>query len=286
MSDGKAYWQSQRLDPEWDIIVYDIRSGPTHQVDLWQNLTTVRSLDSLGFWSAIPLSEALLFNDKFATAEALRDAPLPVIPSVRLTAGRDIHRLGHGDLIPDAWFPVFIKPVSWGRGLGCVRCADRPTLDAVLGLASGSGAAMLVQPSVGEIAADVRVVVVEGEIVAVYDRVPGEGSHVANISRGGSFSERTEIEPAVRELVDLVYARYDLSYLCIDLLRTSDGALWFSEVEPDGAVSALFGDPEALLRVVGTRFRAYAARLDAHLARTLPSTTAPEGVRPLREAML
>jgi hypothetical protein len=43
------------------------------------------------------------------------------------------------------------------------------TLDAVLGLAAGSGACMLVQPSVGEVAADVRVVI-EGEIVAVSDR--------------------------------------------------------------------------------------------------------------------
>jgi hypothetical protein len=44
------------------------------------------------------------------------------------------------------------------------------TLDAVLGLAAGSGACMLIQPSVGEVAADVRVVVIEGEIVAVSDR--------------------------------------------------------------------------------------------------------------------
>jgi hypothetical protein len=35
------------------------------------SITLVHSLESLGFWLAIPLAEALLCNDKFATAEGL-----------------------------------------------------------------------------------------------------------------------------------------------------------------------------------------------------------------------
>jgi hypothetical protein len=30
-----AYWREERLCPECDIIVYDIRSEPVHEVDLW-----------------------------------------------------------------------------------------------------------------------------------------------------------------------------------------------------------------------------------------------------------
>ncbi|MFI7273046.1 RimK family alpha-L-glutamate ligase [Streptomyces sp. NPDC049879] len=211
------------------------------------------------------MSAALLFNDKFATAEALADSPVPLIPSVRVTTGRDLARLDYQRLVPDAWFPVFVKPASWGRGLGCVRCPDRATLDAVLGLASGSGAAMVVQPSLGERLTDLRVVAVEGEIVAMYDRTGSGDSHVANVSRGGSVRERTDVAPEVRALLALVHRRFDLPYVCVDLLRTPDGRLWLSELELDGAVSALFGSPEAVRRVVGGRFLAYAARLAGHL---------------------
>ena len=265
--DDCVRWKDEQLLPERDIIVYDIRSGPTHAVDLWQNMTAVSSLEAAGFWLAIPLSAAVVFNDKYATAKALVGSPLPLIPSLRLTAGRDIHRLGYQGLVPDDWFPLFVKPASWGRGLGCVLCPDRPTLDAVLGLASGSGAAMLVQPSVGEVVADTRVVAVEGEVVAAYDRVPDQGAHVANVSRGGSTVGRTRVDAAVLDLLSLVQERFDLPYVCVDLLRTADGRMWFSEIELDGAVSALFEEPATVERVVGARFRAYGRRHDAHLRR-------------------
>lgn len=268
LRDGAAYWQGERLRPDRDIVVYDVRSEPLHEADLLASLTLVHSLAAQGFWLAIPLSTALLCNDKFATAEALHGSPVPVIPSVRVITGRDLNLLSYQEMIPDEWFPAFVKPASWGRGLGGVRCPDRPTLDALLGLASGSGATMLVQPSVGEVVADTRVVAVEGEIVAVYDRVGSPGSHVANISRGGHADTRSEVDASVHELVDLVHRRFDLPYVCVDLLRTADGGLWFSELETDGAVAGLFDDRDAVDRIVGGRFRAYARRLDAHLSGT------------------
>lgn len=263
----EAFWKQEPLHPARDILVYDIRPEPPLTTDLWSSISLVRSLETLGFWSAIPLQEAVLFNDKFATAEALSDSPIPIIPSVRVVAGRDIHKLDYQRLVPDSWFPVFVKPASWGRGLGCVRCGDRATLDAVMGLASGSDATMLIQPSVGEVKADIRVVVIEGEIVAMYDRVPGAQSHVANLSRGGSVVERVTLDAPVDALVRLISRRFDISYLCIDLLMAADGRIWLSELELDGAVSALFGDPEAMKRVVGRRFQTYAERLDRHLSR-------------------
>lgn len=267
MRGREAYWNGEPLRPERDIVVYDVRSEPVHEVDLWSSITLVGSLEALGFWLAIPLSAAIVCNDKFATAEVLADSPIPIIPSVRVNTGRDVHKLDYHRLIPEDWFPVFVKPASWGRGLGCARCPDRTTLDALLGLASGSGACMLVQPSVGEVISDLRVVVIDGKIAAMYDRIPGNGSHVANVSRGGTARERTSVEPSVQELVELVTERFAVPYVCIDLLRTASGDLWFSELELDGAVSGLFSNAEAVRRVVGGRFESYAAGLEEHLRR-------------------
>jgi glutathione synthase/RimK-type ligase-like ATP-grasp enzyme len=272
LTDTEAYWNNEKLSRSRDIIVHGVRTNPTHGIDLWSGMSVVRSLEALGFWLAIPLAKSVLLNEKFATARALADSPIPTIPSVRIPTGRDLHRLEYQRLVPDDWFPVFAKPASWGRGLGCVLCPDRATLDGVLGVAAGSGAPMLVQPSVGPVVADIRIVVVEGEIVAMYDRTPTAGAHVANISRGGSYAARTDVDAPVGELVELIQSRFDLPYVCIDLLQAADGRTWLSELEADGAVSSLFGQPELMRRVVGARFRSYAKRLDAHLARCAVTT--------------
>lgn len=270
LTDDQAHWRDERLFPARDLIVHSPRANPRHQVDLWSALTTARSLEALGFWLAIPFESSIVLNDKFATLAALRDSPVPPIPSVRVTAGRDVHRIDCRRFVPESWYPVFVKPASWGRGLGCVRCPDADTLDAALGLASGSDTTMVVQPSVGEIVADTRVVVVEGIVVAMYDRVPEGTSHTANVSRGGRVRPRTELEEPVAELVATVQREFALPYVCIDLLRTTDGRLWLSELEPDGAVTALFDRPEEATRVIGERFRAYARRHDRHLRHTPP----------------
>ncbi|GAA3221228.1 RimK family alpha-L-glutamate ligase [Oerskovia jenensis] len=242
-------------------------------------MTLVRSLEALGFWTAIRLDDAILFNDKYATAVELANSPVPLIPSVRVTTGRDTDRISYQELVPDDWFPVFTKPASWGRGLGCVLCPDRATLDAVLGLASGSGACMLVQPSVGEVVADTRIVAVEGKVVAAYDRLPSDSSHVANVSRGATVRPRQHVEQALHELVTLVYERFDLPYVCIDVLVNARGELYLSELELDGAVSALFDDPEVMDRVVGARFRAYETRLEEHTRERILAATSVKGVR-------
>lgn len=261
--DGVAYWAGEPLSPGRDIIVYGVRTGPTHQVDLWTGLSLMLSLRALGFWLAIPLDAAMLLNDKFATVAAFAGSPIPVIPTARITAGRDVHRFDTRQLVPDEWFPVFVKPTSWSGGQGCVPCDDRPTLDSLLGLASGSGTGVVVQPQLPEVVSDIRVVAVESEIVAVLDRRPRPGAHVANVTRGGSFSVRETIDSRVADLVKLATDRLGLPYLCVDLLETANGDLWLSELEADGAVSRLLCPEELLMHVVGTRFSAYERRLDA-----------------------
>lgn len=262
---SEARWRGELLLPQRDLVVYSTRANPTHCVDLWNGISTVRSLETLGFWSAIPIDHAVLFNDKFATAEALRDSPVPTIPSVRITTGRDLGRTDVHALVPDDWFPVFVKPASWGRGLGCLSCPDRTSLDGALGLASGSDAPVVIQPTIRGVVADTRVVVVEGEIVSAYDRLPPAGGGVANVSRGASTRLRTEIEPEVAQLASLVQERFGLAYLCIDLLRTEGGGLWLAECEPDGAVTGLFPHGDEANRVLGARFAAYARAHVQHL---------------------
>ncbi|MFF8837883.1 RimK family alpha-L-glutamate ligase [Streptomyces sp. NPDC015130] len=262
---GTAYWRDEPLSPERDILVYGVRTSPTHEVDLWTGLSLMRSLATLGFWLPIPLDTGILLNDKYATLNAFQDSPVPGIPTIRITADRDVHRLRHLNLVPGDWFPVFVKPLSWSGGQGCVSCPDRDSLEAVLGLAAGSGTGVAVQPRLAGVTADIRVVVVEGTIIAMFDRIPRQGSHVANVSRGGSYALRTEIDPRVHELAKLASERLGVSYLCVDLLL-ADGQLWLSEFEADGAVSRLLAPADVVHHVVATRFAAYERRLDAFLA--------------------
>ncbi|MEU3744657.1 MULTISPECIES: RimK family alpha-L-glutamate ligase [Streptomyces] len=262
---GRVYWRDEPLSPNRDIIVYGIRTGPTHEVDLWAGLSLMRSLQTLGFWLPIPLDTGILLNDKYATLNAFQDSPVPVVPTIRLAADRDVHRLRHLSLVPNDWYPVFVKPLSWSGGQGCVACPDRDSLEAVLGLAAGSRTGVAIQPRLPQVAADIRVVSVEGTVIAMFDRIPRQGSHVANVSRGAGYAVRTEIDPRVHELAKLASNRLGVSYLCIDLLL-ADGQLWLSEFEADGAVSRLLAPADLVHHVVATRFAAYERRLDAFLA--------------------
>ncbi|MFE7132316.1 RimK family alpha-L-glutamate ligase [Streptomyces sp. NPDC057638] len=262
---GTAYWRDEPLSPERDIIVYGVRTGPTHAIDLWAGVSLVTSLATLGFWLPIPLETGILLNDKYATLNAFQDSPVPPVPTVRLAADRDVHRLGHSRLVPGDWFPVFAKPLSWSGGQGCVVCPDRETLDAVLGLAAGSRSGVAVQPRLDGVSADIRVVAVEGTIVAMFDRIPRQGSTVANVSRGGGYAIRHEIDSRAHDLVKLASDRLGLSYLCVDLLL-ADGELWLSEMEADGAVSRLLAPADVVHHVVATRFAAYERRLEEFLA--------------------
>ncbi|MFD3539188.1 RimK family alpha-L-glutamate ligase [Streptomyces sp. NPDC058662] len=262
---GTAYWRDEPLSPERDIIVYGVRTSPTHEIDLWAGVSLMRSLATLGFWLPIPLDTGILLNDKYATLNAFLDSPVPVVPTIRLAADRDVHRLRHLNLVPNDWFPVFVKPLSWSGGQGCVACPDRDSLEAVLGLAAGSRTGVAIQPRLAGVTADIRVVAVEGTIVAMFDRIPRQGSHVANVTRGGSYSVRTEIDPRVHDLVKLAARRLGVAYLCVDLLL-ADGTLWLSEFEADGAVSRLLAPADLVHHVVATRFAAYERRLDAFLA--------------------
>ncbi|MFC4628734.1 hypothetical protein ACFO6V_10850 [Promicromonospora alba] len=264
-AEGEARWRGESLLPERDIFVYSTRANPTHSVDLWNGMSAVRTLEVLGFWTAIPLESAILLNDKYATVEALRDSPILTIPSVRITTGRDTPRLDLQSLVPDEWFPVFVKPASWGRGLGCISCPDPASLEGALGLASGSGAPVVVQPRIRDVVADTRVVVVEGMVVSAYDRVPAAEGGVGNVSRGASTRLRTKLEPEVAELASLAYERFKLPYLCIDLLRTGDGQVWLAECEPDGAIAGLFEHGDEADRVLSARLAAYSRAHARHL---------------------
>lgn len=261
-----AYWRDEALSPERDIVIYGVRTGPTHKIDLLTGLSIMMALERLGFWLPIPLDVGLLLNDKFATLAALTDSPAPIIPTVRLTADRDVHRLGHERLVPDDWFPVIVKPTSWSGGLGCVPCPDRSALRSILGLAAGAVTGVVIQPRIPDVVADTRVVVVEGAIVAMVDRIPAKDEHVANVSRGGTYKVREEIDPRVHDLVEMITDRLDISYVCIDLLTTASGELRLCELEADGAVSRLLCPQAMVHEIVGKRFAAYERRLTAHVA--------------------
>jgi hypothetical protein len=36
---------------------------------------------------------------------------------------RDVHELNHQRLVPDEWFPVFVKPASWDEASGASGAA-------------------------------------------------------------------------------------------------------------------------------------------------------------------
>jgi glutathione synthase len=125
----------------------------------------------------------------------------PTVASRRLTVVRDaVQRLGE----------AVVKPVVGTRGSGVQRLsADDPQLDDKLTRALEDGVLLVQAVAPGVLDGDVRVHVVGGRalevdgVAAVVARRPGPDEWRSNVALGGR-PERTELTPALRQLVESV----------------------------------------------------------------------------------
>ena len=274
--DGTA---SVRVDgsltsPASTIFVTELYVFPHQVVDTLAQMTTFKALELAGFYLPIPPDLSLVMNDKAATVLYLRLSPVPALPCVRIVSGRDYDGHDLDSLLDGLAFPLAVKPASWGAGVGFAVARDLNDLRALLGLASGSDCAVVLQPlATGEVA-DYRVYFVGGEPHTVLVRRPQPGELLANLNRGAraEFVELPdELEPAAEHAVQTI----GLPYFCVDYLFDGE-RFWLSEVELDGGTPWV--DRERSRRILHDRFAAYDEAHDLWLETRAASQPAREVV--------
>jgi hypothetical protein len=259
-----VYLEGEPVTPADTIFVTSLYSLPHQTQDVMNQLFLFTILDRLGFYLPIPPQLSYIGEDKAATVLHLAGSPVPLLPTVRVTGGREAMS-GHDDTaLASLSYPMIVKPAYWGMGLGVSVVHNIHDLRGVIGLAGGSNTAMVAQPYLSGVY-ERRAYVVNGRTHTVlHGQKDGYCLSVTKALGGRHVRGYGELPRELEDAVAYAASRLPTPYFCLDFLFDGERHL-ISEIELDGAV-AFNGIPEqdeVAESIVLSRFTAY---VDGHAA--------------------
>lgn len=258
-----VYLDGEQIKPQDTIFVTELFTFPHQLVDVFDQLTLFMTLEQAGFYLPIPPRLSFIATDKAATLLYLRDCPIPAVPTVRLPTGRESSApyRDPAPLLSGFEYPLIVKPVAWGGGMGVCVARTPDDLYSLVSLASGIGCTLAIQPYLGPETVDYRVFFVDGVPHTTLRREPVRSAYVGNAAQGGKVSIVDVPEPLLAAAAYLS-EKFPIPYFAVDFLH--DGHRFrLSEVEPDGGHGNYVQDATGLLQA---RFRAYATAHEGFLA--------------------
>lgn len=202
------------------FIVEDLSVHP-------QGLTAMRAVIR-----TVEASSSVLLNRSFAGQSYLEVDKLAMLQhaaklgiatpgTVAVPAGRNARRvlgevrgeLGQG--------PYIVKPREMGGGFGVLRVDSEQHLGAALDIVSQAGAGYIVQPYLPH-AGDMRVFVVDGEVVTSLTRRPRPGGYLANVSQGGTIETNADHLQVADQCVRIAKS-LQAEFVGVDWLMTDSG---------------------------------------------------------------
>lgn len=186
------------------------------------SMAIVRQLESLGV-VVINTSDAMLMAaDKFTSQQLLARHGVPTPRTVLLKSSHEVDTVAR-----ELGFPLVVKTVRGTLGRGVTLCRDEESLRSLLDMMRCTGATSdlllqeLVSPSVGK---DLRVLVIDGRIVACMERYSEKGNFKANFTLGGSVRPHL-VTPEIERLALRTAKLCGLDIAGIDLLFGPEGLL-------------------------------------------------------------
>jgi len=163
--------------------------------------------------------------DKHLSAERLEAAGLPVPPTMTAeTAARAIE--GFEELGGD----VVLKPLFGSEGKGLERLGSRERALSRFAELEKAGSVIHIQRFIDHPGHDLRLLVIGGVSIAAMRRcVPGDGSFITNIARGGR-AEAHDPSPEVRRLAEEAARAVDAEVAGVDVIPDGEGRHWVLEV--------------------------------------------------------
>lgn len=261
--DPKVYVDGERVTPGDTIFITSLYTLAYQMVDAFTQYTLYSVLEQAGFYLPHPPALAAMVNDKLATLLFLKDSPVPPIPTVRIGTGRDLIYDEFTAAIADLTYPAVAKPAGWGSSRGVSLARDDQDVRSLLSIAQGGDTTLVFQPYLGDGTVDIRLYMVNGEVVATLLRAPGKGSIYPQLSTGARVGW-TELPGELAAVAPWFAEKIPVPYLCVDFLH--DGKrFWLSEIELDGGIfnpdASSAESLEIQLGVIRDRFAAYR---DAH----------------------
>lgn len=201
-------------------LVDDVSADPQAAHFLRAIYRTVHASDSVVLNRALQGPECLE-RDKLAMVLRAAELGVPTPKTVAVPFGR-YARAGVAavrEAIGDG--PYIVKPREMGMGAAVLRVESPEQLSAAVDVVSQTGQSYLVQECL-QIEGDLRVMMIDGEVLVSLLRRPAAGNYRANLRQGG----RAEIDPdisAVKDMCQRISESLRASYLHVDWLMTPDG---------------------------------------------------------------
>lgn len=244
----KAMYEGKMLEDMPDVIVPRTGTETTYT-----GYSVMRFYERLGvpFLNTPRIVETVA--DKLHTLQVLAAQGLPVPRTMLGKYPPDL------DMIEkNLGFPLIVKTLKGTRGGGVFLSETREKFKDLVDLIAeaGSQAHVIFQQYVtSSHGRDLRVFVVEGQVLAVMERQSTSGSFKSNISRGGAGKPHP-ITPEIKKLAEDVARELRLEVTGIDLLFDESGftvceansSPGFAGLEPSCNVNAALAILEAAMR--------------------------------------
>lgn len=181
----------------------------------------IRQFTMMGCYSTLDPTALINARDKMTCLQILSSNGIPVPKSL---VSNDF--TGYYDYTAEVGpLPIILKMINGTHGLGVVKGESEGNIESILELMSKTKQKMMMQKYIAESkGADIRVFIVDGEIVGSMKRQAKPGEFRSNLHRGGTSSiihvSKKEANLALKAVEIL-----GLSVAGVDMLQSHDGPL-------------------------------------------------------------
>ena len=181
----------------------------------------VRQFEMMNVFTTVTSDAIIRSRDKLRSFQRLSKAGIGMPKTVFTNYSRDVEKV----ISHVGGTPVIIKLLEGTQGLGVVLAETKNAAESVLEAFNGLQARALVQEYISEAkGADLRALVVDGQVVGAMKRQGKEGEFRSNLHRGGSANivklNHDELKVAMNAARAL-----DLPVCGVDMLQSARGPL-------------------------------------------------------------
>lgn len=209
------YYKDRYLDYV-DAIIPRIGTSVT-----FYGCAVVRQFEMMNVFTTVTSDAIVRSRDKLRSLQRLSKAGVGMPKTVFTNYSRDVEEV----IEHVGGTPVIIKLLEGTQGLGVVLAETKNAAESVLEAFNGLQARVIVQEFIKEAkGADLRALVVDGQVVGAMKRQGKEGEFRSNLHRGGT-AEVVKLDDAELRLAMQASRALKLPVCGVDMLQSARGPL-------------------------------------------------------------
>ncbi len=181
----------------------------------------VRQFEMMNIFTTVTSDAIIRSRDKLRSFQRLSKSGVGMPKTVFTNYSRDVEEV----IAHVGGTPVIIKLLEGTQGLGVVLAETKNAAESVLEAFNGLQARVIVQEYIEEAnGADLRALIVDGQVVGAMKRQGKEGEFRSNLHRGGSANYVKLTEPELKLAIKAAHA-LKLPVCGVDMLESKRGPL-------------------------------------------------------------